>query len=80
MVKGQPAKVASEGVTTALYFRGDEGSMAQPYGDQIGKTMSYFTGLYGLPPSANLTVVKTEDGAPNGYAAPGMMFLASSLS
>jgi hypothetical protein len=76
IVKGQPAKVASEGVTTAVYFRGDEAAMAQPYGDQVGKTMSYFTGLYGLPPSANLTVVETEDGAPNGYSAPGMMFLA----
>ena len=38
--------------------------------------VSYFTGVYGLPPSANLTVVETEAGAPNGYAAPGMMFLA----
>ena len=76
VVKGQPAKVASEGVTTALYFRGSEAEMAQPYGDQFGKTMSYFTGLYGLPPYANLTVVETEDGAPNGYAAPGMVFLA----
>ena len=76
VVKGNPAKVASEGVTTAVYFRGDEASMAQPYGEQIGKTMSHFTGLYGLPPSANLTVVETEDGAPNGYSAPGMMFLA----
>ncbi len=38
--------------------------------------MSYFTGIYGLPPYANLTVVETEAGAPNGYAAPGMVFLA----
>ena len=29
--------------------------------------MSYFTGMFGLPPYANLTVVETEDGAPNGY-------------
>ena len=50
--------------------------MAQLYGEQIGKTMSYFTGMFGLPPYANLTVVETEDGAPNGYAAPGMIFLA----
>src|SRR5215471_14999596 len=76
IVKGQPAKVASEGVTTAVYFRGAEAEMAQPYGEQIGKSMSYFTGLYGLPPYANLTVVETEDGAPNGYASPGMVFLA----
>ena len=76
IVKGQPAKVASEGVTTSLYFRGPEAEMAQLYGEQIGKTMSYFTGMFGLPPYANLTVVETEEGAPNGYAAPGMIFLA----
>ncbi len=50
--------------------------MAQPYGEQIGKIMSYFTGMFGLPPYANLTVVETEEGAPNGYAAPGLIFLA----
>ena len=49
--------------------------MAQPYGEEFGKIMTYFTGLFGLPPYANLTVVETENGAPNGYAAPGMIFL-----
>jgi aminopeptidase N len=76
IVKGQAARVASEGVTTSLYFRGPEADMAQLYGEQIGKTVSYFTGVFGLPPYANLTVVETEEGAPNGFAAPGMMFLA----
>jgi Tfp pilus assembly protein PilF len=76
IVKGQPARIASEGVTTSMYFRGGEAEMAQPYGDQTGKIMSYFGGLYGLPPYANLTLVETEDGAPNGYSAPGMIFLA----
>ncbi|MEO8597890.1 MAG: M1 family aminopeptidase [Candidatus Solibacter sp.] len=76
IVKGQAARVASEGVTTSLYFRSPESEMAQAYGEQIGKTMAYFTGVFGLPPYANLTVVETEEGAPNGYAAPGMIFLA----
>ena len=76
IVKGPPARVSSEGVTTSLYFRGPEADMAQLYGEQIGKTMSYFTGVFGLPPYANLTVVETEEGAPNGFAAPGMIFLA----
>ncbi len=76
VVKGNPAKVQSEGVTTTLYFRGPEATMAQPYGQEIGKIMTHFTGLYGLPPYANLTVVETEAGAPNGYAAPGLLFLA----
>ena len=76
VVKGQPSRIASEGVTTAAYFRGPEAEMAQGYGEQTGKMMSYFGGLYGLPPYANLTLVETEDGAPNGYSAPGMIFLA----
>jgi hypothetical protein len=75
VVKDPGAKVSSEGVTTTLYFRGDEKSMAQQYGEQIGQMMSYFTGDFGLPPFANLSVVETENGAPNGYSAPGMIFL-----
>lgn len=75
VVKGNPVKVQSEGVTTSLYFRGAEAGMAQHYGEETGKQMSYFTGMFGLPPYANLTVIETEDGAPNGYAAPGLLFL-----
>src|ERR1051326_4143123 len=45
VVKGQPAKVQSEGVTTALYFHGPEAEMAEPYGQESGKIMSYFTGI-----------------------------------
>jgi hypothetical protein len=76
VVKGDPAKAASEGVTTSLYFRGPEADLAAQYGQEIGKIMSYFTGIFGLPPYANLTVVETEAGAPNGFAAPGLVFLA----
>ena len=76
VVKAQPARVQSEGVNTTLYFRGAEAEYAQQYGTEIGKIMSYFTSTFGLPPYANLTVVETEAGAPNGYAAPGMVFLA----
>jgi hypothetical protein len=76
IVKGQPARIASEGATTTTWFRGPEAEMAQPYGEQTGKMMAYFGGMFGLPPYANLTLVETEDGAPNGYAAPGMIFLA----
>jgi hypothetical protein len=75
VVRDPGAKVSSEGVTSTLYFRGDEKGMAQQYGEQIGQMMTFFTGDFGLPPYANLTVVETENGAPNGYAAPGLIFL-----
>jgi hypothetical protein len=76
IVKQEPARVQSEGVTTSLYFRGGEAAAADSYGQEIGKVMSYFTGVFGIPPYANLTVVETEAGAPNGYSAPGMIFLS----
>ena len=67
----------SEGVTTALYFRGAEAeAMAQPYGQEIGKMMSV------LHRHVRAAAVRQSDGgrdgsgAPNGYAAPGMIFLA----
>jgi hypothetical protein len=75
VVREPGAKVSSEGVTSTLFFRGDEKAMAQQYGEQIGQMMTYFTGEFGLPPVANLTVVESENGAPNGYAAPGLIFL-----
>ena len=76
IVKGEPAKVQQDGVTTSIYFRDAEANMTQAYGEEVGKQMAYFTGMFDLPPAANLTVVETEDGAPNGYAAPGLIFLA----
>jgi hypothetical protein len=75
LVKEAGTPVSAEGVTTTFYFRGDEKGMATAYGQEAGKIMSYFTGMFGLPPYANLAVVETESGAPNGYAAPGMLFL-----
>ena len=75
VVKGTGVPVCSEGVTTTVYFRGAEEAMAQQYGQETGKVMTHFTRLFGLPPYASLTLVETENGAPNGFAAPGLIFL-----
>jgi tetratricopeptide (TPR) repeat protein len=76
VVKGEGVKVGSEGVTTTLYFRGAQQQMANGYGQEMGKVMTFLTSLYGPPPEANLALVQTEDGAPNGYAGPGILFLS----
>jgi aminopeptidase N len=75
VVQGDPVKVNSEGVTTSMYFRQKQ-SMANTYGEETGKVMSFLTSLYGLAPQANLTLVETEDGTPNGFSAPGIIFLS----
>jgi len=75
VVRDAGAPISAEGVTTTLYFRDSEKDMAHQYGEQIGQMMTYFTGTFGLPPYANLSVIETESGAPNGYASPGLIFL-----
>jgi aminopeptidase N len=75
VVTGDPVSVPSEGVTTAVYFR-EKKAMAGAYGEEVGKVMTYLTSLYGPPPRANLTLVETENGTPNGFSAPGIIFLS----
>ena len=75
VVKGEPKTVSSDGVVTQLYVRQAAG-VAQAYGEEIASAMNFFTGLFGLPVRKNLTVVETENGTPNGYEAPGVIFLA----
>jgi tetratricopeptide (TPR) repeat protein len=76
VVQGDPVRISSEGVSSEFFFRGEHKAMATPYGQEAGKIMTYLTSIYGLPPQANLTFVETEDGAANGYSAPGLVFLS----
>ncbi|HSW49106.1 MAG TPA: M1 family aminopeptidase, partial [Bryobacteraceae bacterium] len=76
IVAGDPVEVPSEGVTTRVFFRGEAAGEAAAYGQETGRIMTYFSGLYGAAPRANLALVQTEDGAPNGYATEGILFLA----
>jgi tetratricopeptide (TPR) repeat protein len=75
VVRGEAQMVAAGGIKTYFYLRESSG-MAQAYGEEIGKAISFFTNLYGVPPRLSLTVVETEAGAANGYSAPGMLFLS----
>ncbi len=75
IVHGEAQVVAAGGIKTNFFFR-ESSAMAQAYGEEIAKALSFFTGVYGVPPRLSLTVVETEAGAPNGYSSPGMMFLS----
>jgi aminopeptidase N len=68
--------VSSQGVNSGIFFREPDTAQAKLYGEEAGKIMTFLTGLYGLAPQANITLVETEDGAVNGYSAPGIIFLA----
>ena len=76
IVKGQPQKVNANGLTTTVWFRGPEAAYANTYGAMAAAMVEHYTSMFGLAPYANLTLVETADGAPNGYAGPGVIFLA----
>jgi tetratricopeptide (TPR) repeat protein len=77
VVTADPVVVTAGGATQRVYFRGDSAAMARAYGEEAGKQMVELTALFGLPPSAALTIVETDSNTPNGYAAPGMIFLST---
>jgi len=75
VVKGDPKPINTGGITNYFYFR-ESADMAPAYGEEIAKAMTFFTSLFGSPIKKDLTVIETEDGTPNGYAAPGLLFLS----
>ena len=75
VVRGEPFRSSAQGITSLLFLRGENASMAGAYGEELAKVMTFLTGIFGPPFQAGLTVVETEDGAPNGYSAPGILFL-----
>ena len=70
-------RVSAAGVTTEIFFRGEHKALARTYGEETAKAVNDMTDLFGLAPSKSLTLVETEDGTPNGYAAPNIIFLSS---
>ncbi|MEO8051200.1 MAG: M1 family aminopeptidase [Acidobacteriota bacterium] len=75
VVQGEPTTLTGDGVTTKFYVH-KAAAVAQAYAAEISRAMTFFTGDFGLPAKKDLTVIETEDGAPNGYDAPGMIFFA----
>jgi len=76
VVQGEPTKVSAQGVTTNIYFR-EQREMANAYGQEVGKIMTYLTSVFGVPPQSSLAVIEVENGTPNGYSAPGILFLSA---
>src|ERR1019366_9667280 len=80
VVKGTAAKVNSQGLTNEVWFREAQQSNAQAWGEETAKAMVFLTSLFGVPPQANLTIVETGEGAPNGYSAAGLLFISPSTA
>ena len=77
VVEDSVERINANGVVTEVYFRGENKKLARLYGEETGKAVDEMSEIFGLAPSKNLTLVETEEGAPNGYAAPNIIFLNS---
>jgi aminopeptidase N len=76
IVQGEPKKISTGGSDLQVYFRGDLEAAAESWAEETGKMMGLLAAEFGLAPTSNLILVETAEGAPNGYAAPGMLFLS----
>ena len=48
--KGQPIKNSTDGLTTTLWFRGEDTNMANAYGAATAQIVGYFTSIFGIAP------------------------------
>lgn len=74
LVKGRPTQTSIEGVTSSMWF--SNASMANEVGAMVSKAMNFLSDLNGKPPAVNPMLVETFKGFPNGYSAPGILFLS----
>jgi aminopeptidase N len=79
LVKEEPEKVSSQGISSHIYFAPDHKVFAQAYGEETGKIMSFYTSIFGLAPQANMSIVETDSGSVNTYTAPGIVFLTPAV-
>lgn len=73
--KGDVAQASVSGLNASMFFR-DGGNHAQEYANEFGRGFEYFTSVFGLAPSRKVTLIETDAGSPNGYSAPGVIFLS----
>lgn len=77
VVKQPPQTVQVEGITMKVYFSPQRQAMAQAYGEAAAKMVSFFSGVFGPPPVANLSIVEMDDRSLGGYVGPEVIFLSS---
>lgn len=76
VVQGEGQRISATGGVNSTFYLRSAKDVAPAWGEEIGKAMTFFSSIYGLAPQSNLVVVETEAGTPNGYSAPGILFLS----
>jgi len=77
IVSHAPQVVNAEGVRVSVYFSAAHQGVAQAYGEAAARMVNFYTGKFGPPAGANLSLVEMDDRSLGGYAGPQVVFLAS---
>ena len=76
IVRDEPVTAEAAGITNTVYFKSASADLAREYGETAAEMVEFFSGKFGAPYSSSLTLVETGEYAPEGYAAPGIVFLS----
>ena len=71
-----PVQVSSGDASSQVYMPTASEDLAMTYGETAADMVEFFSDLYGAPYSKSLAIVEMGEYAPNGYWAPGMIFLS----
>jgi len=71
----QPATTAGADIT--LYVKSSHQDLAASYGETAAKILAFYSSEFGPLPSGHLTLAEIADDSVSGYAAPGLVVLAS---
>jgi tetratricopeptide (TPR) repeat protein len=75
--KYQVVPATAVGADITLYLKKGHENFAGIYGETAAKIMAYFSDEFGPLPSGHLALVEIDDGTVGGFAAPGVVAIAS---
>ena len=76
IVTGEPLSVSTDNGAMRLYMKSIDESLAREYGEAAGEMVTFYKDIFGPPYSGSLTIVESGEYSPDGYAAPGLIFLS----
>jgi len=76
IVTGEALSVSTFGGAMRLHVKSIDEGLAREYGEAAGEMVGFYKDMFGAPYSGSLTIVESGQYSPDGYAAPGLIFLS----
>jgi tetratricopeptide (TPR) repeat protein len=76
IVTSEPISVSTDNGAMRVYRRQISEDLARDYGQAAGEMVGFFRDIFGPPYSGSLIIVETGQYTPDGYAAPGIIFMS----